>query len=170
MKIVVLRHAEKCPGKGLTKKGRLQAKKMAKQLKKQGICHLYCGPALRTKKTARLVNRLLSVSVTEHNSLADVGFSGNLSALSTETQESGLSWQGIWLNSGLGFETCEQFIKRVEVFLGKIMLENNSESTVLIVAHEETVWALLNIVNGIPFFEATKQQIPYASIHIFNMD
>lgn len=166
LRIIVLRHTEKCLAKGLTKKGRLQAKRAAKKLKEQGICRIYYSPALRTKKTARLVNQSLSVPTVERNLLADVEFSGSLSTL----QEISLNWQEIWLSNGFGFEDSDQFIQRVETCLGKIILENNPESTVLIVAHEETIWAMQSILNGVTFKETTKHNIPYASIYIFNID
>jgi len=119
MEIIFVRHAEKEEGDDtpLTKKGKAQAKLLARALKKEKIDDFYSSDLTRTKQTAEIINKKIK---------KQIKFEKALREFKTETLKKE--------KHKLTKEEIDKLNKLFK-FLNRISKDRNKEKTILIVAH-----------------------------------
>lgn len=143
MKIYVVRHGNKSKEKdpNLTKKGRKQAKLLAKKLKKIHFDEFYCSDLNRAKETSKIVSKKIKMKPVIEESLNEYG--------SKEIKETFSKWK----------PEKKIRLKKLYKFLDKILKNPKEDKTILIVAHGITnriIFSYLmkfNLKKVIPFMQ-----------------
>ena len=184
MKLTLVRHAEvderyqNCYNGhndiGLSKKGYLQAKELAKELDALEFDAVFCSDLLRAKETLKYSlypKSTSSLSLTAH--VKDVIYTDRLREKSWGRHE-GMSFDEIiakekieyidflqWIEA-LDGEPYEEYIKRVKKFFLEFLPSLKKEN-ILVVTHAGVIRVLLSIINGITLQEAFSIKVAHAS-------
>ncbi len=129
----------------LTETGIRQAEAVAEQLSSVPIELIVISGLPRTRETADIINRYHHVPVEEHAALNDIvsGFEGR--PVADYYAATGHDRLHLRINGG---ESLLDYKRRVQGFVD--WLHTRSESTVLVVAHEETLRVLKAWFDGLP--------------------
>lgn len=180
MKLIFLRHGQTnynvkalCNSKPnpkvrLTALGRKQAEVAAQLLKKEKIDIIIISELLRTKQTARIVNRFHHKPIIEDGRLNDrsTGFENKSVSYFYEWRE---KQKNPWLAKPRGGESYADLKKRLASFLKDIQKE--SYKTVLIVSHLPVLAAAYAYFKGFSDEKTglwTEKEIPNCKIMKFN--
>lgn len=175
MKLILVRHGQtdanvenvfSCDDAQLTAKGIEQAKEAGKKLKKDGekIDMIFCSPLDRCVKTLENILGEYPVDAPIFMSKLimerDFGeYSGTEADLVDESELN----EDNKLNREMGVESLVNLLKRVNLFLEDLKLEDEN-STVLVVSHEWVIRTMIAKITGKKFDEIT---VDNASITIF---
>ncbi len=135
MKIIFVRHAEKefeGENPALTKKGILQAKSLAKRLKKIKINEFYSSDLKRTIQTSEAIKKVIKKRFILKSSLREFEMNTikkNKKSLTKQEKEK---------------------IKNLNEFLNKMSKDKNEDKTILIVAHGITNRLIISYFLNIP--------------------
>ncbi|MFH0906870.1 MAG: histidine phosphatase family protein [bacterium] len=153
------------PDPKLTPKGKTQIKSLAENLKKYNITAIYCSPAKRARESAEIIAEKLGIKITIEPLINNITFETKIiKEIIIKRLEGKTNWQDEWLNNNPGFsESPAEYQQRVKKMIQKTR-QLHPNDTILLVAHEETVWSFLAQTKGIPFSEAVKTKVDYASL------
>jgi len=150
MKLIITRHGETienatkiCQGQlggHLSKKGKIQVKKLAERLKDEKIDVIYSSDLKRTKDTTRAIRKFhKDVSLYLDKRIRE-RFFGDYQGTHYEAN---WPWQSIAENPESCIEGDKQMCERIENFLEEI-IDKNKDKTVLVVSHGGVKKLLLN--------------------------
>ena len=150
MKIIFVRHGQTNLKTGkLTRKGISQIKDAAKYLKTEKVDAIYCSPKTRAVQSANILQEKLGIS--------DIKIEKNLTERELLNEEQLILYKNFYDENYLNynfdtdkFDTCKDFIDRNFKAFKKIISGNKKDSTILIVAHSSTLYAINAYINGIP--------------------
>lgn len=159
----------------LTDLGRIQAKKLGQQLKKNNnINAIYCSDLLRARETAEIIGKEISIEPTSSPLLREVAF-GNWEGLSIpEIEEQYPGQLARWRNeltfAPEGGESLLAVQDRIVSFIKMIKEKNqNSDDNILIVSHAATTKVIILSLIGIPLSLLTHFKISQASLSLLNV-
>ena len=159
----------------LTDLGRIQAKKLGQQLKKNNnINAIYCSDLLRARETAEIIGKEISIEPTSSSLLREVAF-GNWEGLSIpeiEEQYSGqlARWRNELTFAPEGGESLLAVQDRIVSFIKMIKEKHqNSDDNILIVSHAATTKVIILSLIGIPLSLLTHFKISQASLSLLNV-
>jgi len=178
MKIYVARHAETNYNElglanddpnvnvFLTKKGKEQAKKLAKELKDKQIDLIIVSGLNRTRETAEIVNQYHKAPIIVDKNLNDnrSGYEGRLISDYNKERDSSEFPLEVRLNGG---ESILDVYARTKVFLDSLI--NRSEENILVVTSSIIVQQINNIIDGLPV-EIPGTPVPNASCLEFDLN
>lgn len=153
---------------GLNAQGKKEIGALAKSLKTLGITAIHSSSAQRARDTAETIGRELSIEPVFYPGLKDTGLpeGERLVELITRELRGEAIWYEEWIVGGYpGFESPERFQQRVQRTVEEIA--RNQKGTLLIVGHEEVIWAIMSWINNISFKEAAKTKVGYGEIREF---
>ncbi|MCL5730069.1 MAG: histidine phosphatase family protein [Candidatus Pacearchaeota archaeon] len=139
MRIIFVRHGEaefnvnpikENDNKGLTKRGKEQAKHLGNKLKEQNISEIYTSSLLRAKQTGEIISKIIKVLIKD-----------NLRELD--------EYPGRILKSKL-YTLANRRLKRLKRFLREVSREREEDKTILIVAHGITNRVIMSHFLEIP--------------------
>ncbi len=171
MKITLVRHAEvaeEYQGRynghidiSLSKKGKEDAKGLAKKLKHIAFDKVYCSDLLRAKETLSAFNVDKEIIYTER--LREKSWGRHEGKSFHEIVESGIEYKNFeqWINA-LGGEDIENYTQRLKEYFYETILKQNVEN-ILIVTHSGVIKTLLSIIKNISLEEAFSTELPYSS-------
>lgn len=186
MKLVVVRHGEYVLDferikKGdldpeLSKEGKEKITRLAKEMKKRfrgNRVAIFSSPTKRTMESAEIIREELgapTVICREHLRGADYSFTGpEVVKLLLQKEQKEQEWLSGHLT---GIETPESVLARTrqELFFLKENAKKEELSTVIVVAHEETVLAFESLLTGVSMLEANqKGKIDFANFWEFQL-
>lgn len=174
MKILVMRHGKNSRDEygidiGLAPEGVEQVKIAVKSLKDLTIADAYVSPALRACQTAIIVREEIGLLFSSERDFRDIEIRQTYFQARHYINMPLKQVKQSWIDGGPGFESPNDFLNRVKKLIAQILKWHIDNQTVLIVAHEETVWALMTIISKVPFAEAIETEVKYASIVEFNI-
>lgn len=159
----------------LTDLGRMQAKKLGEQLKKNNnINAIYCSDLLRARETAEIIGKEISIEPTSSPLLREVAF-GNWEGLSIpEIEEQYPGQLARWRNeltfAPEGGESLLAVQDRIVSFIEMIKEKHqNSDDNILIVSHAATTKVIILSLIGIPLNLLTHFKISQASLSLLNV-
>jgi len=159
----------------LTDLGRIQAKKLGQQLKKNNnINAIYCSDLLRARETAEIIGKEISIEPTSSPLLREVAF-GNWEGLSIpEIEEQYPGQLARWRNeltfAPEGGESLLAVQDRIVSFIKMIKEKHqNSDDNILIVSHAATTKVIILSLIGIPLSLLTHFKISQASLSLLNV-
>lgn len=159
----------------LTDLGRIQAKKLGEQLKKNNnINAIYCSDLLRARETAEIIGKEISIEPTSSPLLREVAF-GNWEGLSIpEIEEQYPGQLARWRNeltfAPEGGESLLAVQDRIVSFIKMIKEKHqNSDDNILIVSHAATTKVIILSLIGIPLSLLTHFKISQASLSLLNV-
>lgn len=159
----------------LTDLGRIQAKKLGQQLKKNNnINAIYCSDLLRARETAEIIGKEISIEPTSSPLLREVAF-GNWEGLSIpEIEERYPGQLARWRNeltfAPEGGESLLAVQDRIVSFIKMIKEKHqNSDDNILIVSHAATTKVIILSLIGIPLSLLTHFKISQASLSLLNV-
>lgn len=159
----------------LTDLGRIQAKKLGQQLKKNNnINAIYCSDLLRARETAEIIGKEISIEPTSNPLLREVAF-GNWEGLSIpEIEEQYPGQLARWRNeltfAPEGGESLLAVQDRIVSFIKMIKEKHqNSDDNILIVSHAATTKVIILSLIGIPLNLLTHFKISQASLSLLNV-
>lgn len=159
----------------LTDLGRMQAKKLGEQLKKNNnINAIYCSDLLRARETAEIIGKEISIEPTSSPLLREVAF-GNWEGLSIpEIEEQYPGQLARWRNeltfAPEGGESLLAVQDRIVSFIKMIKEKHqNSDDNILIVSHAATTKVIILSLIGIPLSLLTHFKISQASLSLLNV-
>jgi broad specificity phosphatase PhoE len=139
MKIIFVRHGEseynvnpveENEGKGLTRKGKMQAKYLGNSLKNEKISIVYTSSLLRAKQTGEIISKIINVPIKASIEELDEYSSKHLKSILQ-----------ILFNKRL---------KRLKSFLKNISKDREEDKTVLIIAHGITNRIIIGYLLQLP--------------------
>ncbi len=159
----------------LTDLGRIQAKKLGQQLKKNNnINAIYCSDLLRARETAEIIGKEISIEPTSSPLLREVAF-GNWEGLSIpEIEEQYPGQLARWRNeltfAPEGGESLLAVQDRIVSFIKMIKEKHHdSDDNILIVSHAATTKVIILSLIGIPLSLLTHFKISQASLSLLNV-
>lgn len=176
MRILVMRHGfnirdpDTKTDEGLAEEGKRQVEEAAKDHKYETISAIYSSSTLRARQTAFIVSKELEAPVIVLESLRDIEISWEKLTTIPRAQLETLKWLEAWIDGFPGFEPSADFLNRIKDAVESITSRHNNTETILIVGHEETVWAMMSLINKAPIQEAAKTKIKHASITEFYLE
>lgn len=161
---------KQCKGRvvdlGLTPKGRNQVETAAKNIKGLGVTFIYSSTARRARETSKILSQELGIGIRYCSLLKAVKSPQGKDLAELVTVRKGKKWQDEWIKGWPGFESPKDYQERILRALPKI-IKTHPEENILIIGHDETVWAILSFCKGISFSEAIKIRVPNASLYEF---
>jgi len=143
----------------ITKRGKEEIKKRAKELKKKNIDLIYCSDFYRTKQTAKIVSEELSLSVKFDKRLRDTDF-GIFSGKSGEEYRNYFSSKiQRFSKRPINGESWKDVKKRAVDFLKEIDKKHKNK-IILIISHADPVWLLAGYIKGLTKEQSLEQRNP----------
>lgn len=156
---------------GLNSKGIAEVAKLAKTLRDSSITAIYSSFAQRAQDSAKILSKELGIEVAYLPLLrgAELPKGKDLTKLVAKISKGEVNWQEEWLRGWPNTdESPEEYQARIGKVIDKILRKYSKKDTILVVGHEETVWAFLNYLKGIDFSKAAKTKVEYASVTEFS--
>jgi len=171
LQLIAQRHGPKDDNGNLTAKGKRLATDIARNyLPGLSITHIVASSTPRAMETAGFAEQFLGIEIIRCPELRGIEYSEEgMERLIEKIGASGMPWQIIWREGITGFESAEKLISRVSTGLGQIRSKLPATAVVLIVAHEETIWAMRHILQSVPLETALKETIEPLSFHLFEV-
>jgi isoleucyl-tRNA synthetase len=179
-KITFLRHGEsvgnikgmrqaKPPGTALTEKGKKQAEKAARELKKSSAIDLIItSPLKRCKQTASIIGKALGVDVKEENTVREINFGKVEGKMESETEAylagrrsmtDKVRYSAKIGGTGESHEACGE---RMYEYVQKVISKYPGKH-ILIISHSDTIrWCEKEIYNRTPEAIYMAGHLPYA--------
>ncbi len=133
----------------LTKKGKMQARRIAPKLKKMGIDVIFSSPLTRTKETARYISEELGIPVVIAREIREIDtgvFNG--ARLSEYQQFFGDDERTKFVKRPTGGENREDVRRRMITWLRKIERRFQGK-TILVISHGDPLWILEGSLLGL---------------------
>ena len=135
---------------------------MARKLQSLGVKRIYASPSLRAKETAEIIARDIKAEIIFLPSLRSVSVDIGKVGKENLTKKN-------WIDNFPGFESPNDFIKRTKMAIKKILREHGQQETILLVGHEETLWAMWKIfaLPKIDFSDIVEMEVAHCDPQIF---
>lgn len=178
----LLRHGEhvrqgrvlvgRMPGIGLSERGRAEIDCVAERLAGNGIAALYASPLQRTRETADILTKRLSLPVTYREDLIELDF-GEWTGLTFDEVRGDERWQ-LWsrhrgIASLPGGETMRAVQHRIVDALLELHRVHRHQS-VLVVSHGDVIRAALLFALGMPLDFIRRIEVGIASLSTIRID
>ena len=163
MKLVIIRHAESewnpvgryqgLLDPDLTERGIQQAKALGRELRREGISHLYTSPLARTRHTAEIVSTFIGTKPVEDRRVIEIDHGKWSGLLVDEVREKFGDEFEIWMNSPQdasfeGGESLKDVLARVGEFIEYVRQRHRGE-TVGVVSHTVPIRCMICYILGI---------------------
>ena len=132
----------------ITEQGKEKIKQQAERLKNKNIDLIFSSPYLRTRQTAKIVNKILQKEIIFDNRLVDIKM-GEFAGKET------LVYDSFFIDKKLGFtqrpkdgENWNDIIERVTDFLNDIETKYQNKN-ILIISHGDPLWIIAGILRGL---------------------
>lgn len=158
MAIYLVRHGDakqyapdevKYPGPGLTKKGKLQAKNISKQLKSIKFKKFYCSDMTRAIETAQIINKQLNKKISYHRDIAEFNMI-------------------VFENNPMDKEKYKTNLKRAKKTRAFFKKLKEEKGDILVVAHGNAITAMISEHLGIPVKKMMMIYIENCSVTILD--
>ncbi|WP_457744622.1 histidine phosphatase family protein [Sulfurimonas sp.] len=172
MKITLVRHGEvveKYQGKynghndiSLSKRGKLQAKKLAQKLQHKKFDTIYCSDLKRAKETlAAFENKQKSIYTKE---LREKSWGRHEGKSFKEIEAEGIEYENFeqWINA-LDGESIANFQQRIKKYFNEIITKNKDADDILVITHSGVIKTVLSFYNNCSLEEAFSINLPYGS-------
>lgn len=164
--------AGRMAGVVLSERGRAEAEIAAARLRGAGIAAIYASPLERTRETAGIVGRHLSLPVAINDDLAELDF-GEWTGKTFDEVRKDPRWP-IWathrsLSRIPGGETMRQVQRRVVEAIME-MREQHPDDAVLVVSHGDVIRAALVFALGMPLDFYARIEVATASLSTVRID
>jgi probable phosphomutase (TIGR03848 family) len=164
--------AGRMSGVVLSERGRTEAEAAARQLAGADIAAIYASPLERTRETAEIVGRRLSLPVTILDDLAELDFGEWTGKTFTEIRKDP-RWQAWASHRSLsripGGETMREVQRRVVDAIME-MREQHPDEAVVVVSHGDVIRAALVFALGMPLDFYGRIEIATASLSTVRID
>lgn len=164
--------AGRMPGVVLSERGRTEAEAAARQLAGVGIAAIYASPLERTRETAQIVGRRLSLPVTILDDLAELDF-GEWTGKTFAEIRKDPRWPPWASHRSLsripGGETMREVQRRVVDAIME-MREQHPDEAVVVVSHGDVIRAALVFALGMPLDFYGRIEIATASLSTVRID
>ena len=164
--------AGRMAGVVLSEKGRAEAEATARRLAGLGIAAIYASPLERTRQTAEIVGRQLSLPVNILDDLAELDF-GEWTGKTFDEVRKDPRWP-MWathrsLSCIPGGETMRQVQRRVVEAIME-MREQHPDEAVVVVSHGDVIRAALVFALGMPLDFYARIEVATASLSTMRID
>jgi len=171
VKITLVRHSEvitEYQGKyngyidiSLSKKGKSDAKELAKKLQDVEFDRIYCSDLLRAKETLEAFDYRVEPIYTEE--LREKSWGRHEGKSFQEIQAEGIEYKDFeqWI-SALDGEDFTSYTKKIQKYFYDTIFKEDA-THILVVTHSGVIKTLLSIVNNIPLEKAFSIELPYSS-------
>lgn len=164
--------AGRMPGVVLSERGRAEAEAAARKLVGLGVAAIYASPMERTRETAEIVGRRLSLPVTILDDLAELDF-GEWTGLTFDEVRKHPRWPEWATHRSLscipGGETMRQVQRRVVEAIMEMRQQHPSDS-VVVVSHGDVIRAALVFALGMPLDFYARIEVATASLSTMRID
>ncbi|HTQ34051.1 MAG TPA: histidine phosphatase family protein [Stellaceae bacterium] len=164
--------AGRMPGVILSERGRAEAEGAARRLGDAGIAAIYASPMERTRQTADIVGRHLSLPVTILDDLAELDF-GEWTGLTFDEVRKDERWRDWAAHRSLscipGGETMRQVQRRVVEAIMEMRQQHPSDN-VVVVSHGDVIRAALVFALGMPLDFYSRIEVATASLSTVRID
>jgi probable phosphomutase (TIGR03848 family) len=164
--------AGRMPGVVLSERGRAEAEDAARRLVGAGIAAIYASPLERTRETAEIVGRNLSLPVTILDDLAELDF-GEWTGKTFDEVRKDPRWPA-WasyrsLSRIPGGETMREVQRRVVEAIMEMREQHPSEA-VVVISHGDVIRAALVFALGMPLDFYGRIEVATASLSTLRID
>lgn len=164
--------AGRMPGVILSERGRAEAEAAAGRLVGSGIAAIYASPMERTRQTAEILGRQLSLPVTILDDLAELDF-GEWTGLTFDEVRKDARWPEWATHRSLscipGGETMRAVQRRVVEALME-MRQAHPDDHVAVVSHGDVIRAALVFALGMPLDLYSRIEVATASLSTLRID
>lgn len=164
--------AGRMPGVVLSQRGRTEAEAAARQLAGVDIAAIYASPLERTRETAQIVGRRLSLPVTILDDLAELDF-GEWTGKTFAEIRKDPRWPAWASHRSLscipGGETMREVQRRVVEAIME-MREQHPDEAVVVVSHGDVIRAALVFALGMPLDFYGRIEVATASLSTVRID
>ena len=164
--------AGRMPGVVLSQRGRTEAEAAARQLAGVDIAAIYASPLERTRETAQIVGRRLSLPVTILDDLAELDF-GEWTGKTFAEIRKDPRWPAWASHRSLscipGGETMREVQRRVVEAIME-MREQHPDEAVVVVSHGDVIRAVLVFALGMPLDFYGRIEVATASLSTVRID
>jgi broad specificity phosphatase PhoE len=143
--------------KGLSEEGISQIKSIFTKLSCPDL--IIVSQSLRSKQTGELIRQYFHGIGNNPKIKVIKGFYE--AKISPKLNTASKSWGDLWISGNPEIESMAKYIKRTKEAFQKVPLDKK----VLIVGHEETIWAYRALTSNESLNEIVKTSVPYASIY-----
>ena len=146
----------------LSQEGVLEVQAEAEKILYMPISLIFSSPTQRAQESGKIVSDKtgFEVECIEELRELDMPTGDSLQRLIKDQNH----WGTNWLNQWSGMERTEKYVERTKYALYRVLQEVSQVRTPLIIAHEETVWAVKHILQGISLDKAIQEKVPYATV------
>ena len=183
MKLYVIRHGEVetspdlkagqeiDPNPSLSETGRSQILEACPRLKELDINAIYSSMAKRANQTVGIVYKQLNLGYEYLPQInpVEIPSKEELKTWLEEMAKSQLPWYVYWLQATWGFEYYSMFSARIMRAINQMRNTHGQSDKILWVCHEETVFVLRNITQGISIEKACEIAVPHGYISEFRI-
>ena len=132
----------------LTEKGKIQAEKIAHDLKNKKIDLIFSSPFLRTKRTAEIIAQKLNLKVKIDERLKEVDYGSEHEGLDQESFLKAFSYPEYFSQKlGLDGESRDDVKKRLFSFIKEVEGKYENKN-ILIVSHGDPLWLMEGMARG----------------------
>jgi len=164
--------AGRMPGVVLSERGRTEAEDAARRLAGLDVAAIYASPLERTRETADIVGRQLSLPVTVLNDLAELDF-GEWTGKTFDEVRKDPRWPAWASHRSLscipGGETMREVQRRVVEAIMEMREQHPSEA-VVVVSHGDVIRAALVFALGMPLDFYGRLEVATASLSTVRID
>jgi probable phosphomutase (TIGR03848 family) len=164
--------AGRMPGVVLSERGRVEAEGAAQRLAAVGIAAIYASPLERTRETAEIVSRHLSLPVTIRDDLAELDF-GEWTGKTFDEVRKDPRWPEWASHRSIscipGGETMRAVQRRVTEALIE-MRAQHPDDAVVVVSHGDVIRAALVFALGMPLDFYARIEVATASLSTLRID
>jgi probable phosphomutase (TIGR03848 family) len=164
--------AGRMPGVSLSDRGRAEAEGAAKRLAGAGIAAIYASPLERTRETAEIVGRQLSLPINIRDDLAELDF-GEWTGKTFDEVRKDPRWPEWASHRSLscipGGETMRAVQRRVVEALMEMRAEHPDEA-IVVVSHGDVIRAALVFALGMPLDFYARIEVATASLSTIRID